>query len=64
MGLPICLEIQRFIEPTTVDTVGVDNIRPYAVPEDLLPICGADCNKICPWGGIIITLNADRLAFR
>ena len=32
MGLPICLEIHRFIEPTIVDTVGADIIRPENVP--------------------------------
>ena len=28
MDLPICFETHRFIEPTTVDIVGADNIRP------------------------------------
>ena len=28
MGLPICLETHRFIDPTTVATVGADIIRP------------------------------------
>ena len=45
MGLPICRETHRFIEPTTVD------IRPYDIPEELLQVCGADRNEICPGGG-------------
>ena len=55
MGLPICRETHRFIEPTTVD------IRPYDIPEELLQVCGADRNEICPGGGIIVIGNANRV---
>ena len=29
MGRLTCLETHRFIDPTTVDTVGADSIRPH-----------------------------------
>ena len=43
---------------------GRTQFAPTVRPEDFLSIRGADRNEICPGGGIIVILNANRFAFR